>query len=215
MSRFIILLGGEIRPTPQLLEQVKGARVIAADSGMLHAQTLGLRPELWVGDFDSHPDRLIEAFPDVTREIYPADKDITDGELAIRAALVRGATSLVLVGAFGGARPDHAHLHLALALKLAEEGVSVLLTSGSHEGTPLLSRQRYIFGYPEGTLFSILAFTELSGLTVEGAKWPLSSVDVSFGSSLVLSNIVRGELAVTLKRGRAVLVADFLADGNT
>ena len=213
MSRFAILLGGEIRPTPLLQKQVEGARVIAADSGMRHAATLGLQPELWVGDFDSHPDGLMEAFPDVTREVYPADKDKTDGELAIKAALDLGATSLLLVGAFGGMRPDHTYLHLALAVKLAERGVSTLLTSGSQEGTPLLNGERQAFDYADGTLFSILAFTDLAGLTVEGAKWPLYSVEVPFGSSLVLSNIVRGELSVTLMHGRALLLADFFADG--
>jgi len=215
MSRFVILLGGDVRPTPQLRDRLAGARVIAADSGMRHAKPLGMRPELWVGDFDSSSVEEDGAeFSDVAREVYPPDKNKTDGELAIEAALDLGATSLVLVGAFGGMRPDHAYLHLALAVKLAEEGVTTLLTSGSQEGTPLLNAKRYTFGYPDGTLFSILAFTELSGLTVEGAKWPLHSVEVPFGSSLILSNVVRGELAVVLERGRALLVADFFANGN-
>ena len=212
MSRFTILLGGDIRRTSQLDAQLAGTRVIAADSGMRHAEALGLTPELWVGDFDSVSEDMREAFPDVTREVFPADKDKTDGELAVRAALDLGARSLILVGAFGGPRPDHAYLHLAQAVRLAEEGVPTLLTSGAQEGRAITTGERHVFDYADGTLFSILAFTTLSGLTVEGAKWPLNSVEVSFGSSLTLSNVVRGSLAVTLEEGRALLLADLCAE---
>ncbi|MCB1719598.1 MAG: thiamine diphosphokinase, partial [Candidatus Competibacteraceae bacterium] len=51
MSHFVILLGGDLSPTPRLRDQVAGARAIAADSGIRHAEALGLDPELWTGDF--------------------------------------------------------------------------------------------------------------------------------------------------------------------
>lgn len=206
MSRFTILLGGDVFRTPRLDRQVADSRVIAADSGIRHAGLLGLSPELWIGDFDSMPAEVDPRFASVPREVFPTDKDKTDGELAIAAALERGATSLVLAGAFGGPRADHAFLHLALALRLAEAGTDVLLTSGRQEGVPLLPGAAS-FDYADGTLFSVLAFSELSGLTELGAKWPLSSVEVPFGSSLTLSNEVRGALRISLGRGRALLLA--------
>jgi thiamine pyrophosphokinase len=64
-----------------------------------------------------------------------------------------------------------------------------------------------VFDYAEGTLFSILGFSALSGLSVEGARWLLANVEVPFGSSLTLSNEVRGRLRVTLGGGRAMLIA--------
>jgi len=211
MSRFSILLGGDVHRAPRLAAQLAGTRVIAADSGIRHAATLGLLPELWVGDFDSVTEEQVDAFQHVPREIYPSDKGKTDGDLAIAAALDLGATSLILVGAFGGERPDHAYLHLAQALRYAEEGVPTLLSSGDREGLPLLTGERHTFDYEDGMLFSILGFTHLSGLTVEGAKWPLDAVEVSFGSSLTISNEVRGKLAVTLQQGRALLIADLFS----
>lgn len=206
MSRFIILLGGELVRTPRLDAQVAGCRVIAADSGIRHAAMLGVTPELWVGDFDSTPRELSELYAALERRSFSSDKDKTDGELAISAALERGATSLVLAGAFGGPRADHAFLHLALALKLAEAGTPTFLTSGAQEGQPLLPGTAS-FDYADGTLFSVLGFSELSGLTEEGAKWPLDRVEVAFGSSLTLSNEVKGGLRISLERGRALLIA--------
>ncbi|HEY4193765.1 MAG TPA: thiamine diphosphokinase [Mesorhizobium sp.] len=206
MSQFTILLGGDLVHTPLLARQVAGTRTIAADAGIGHAAMLGLMPELWVGDFDSVPPNLPAHLASVPRQTFPREKDKTDGELAIATALQRGATSLILAGAFGGARTDHAFLHLALAVHLAEAGTEVLLTSGAQEGIPVLRGERS-FDYADGTLFSILGFSDLSALTVEGAKWPLDNVEVAFGSSLTISNEVRGRLRVELGDGRAMLLA--------
>ncbi len=213
MSIFTILLGGDLVRTPRLEEQTATTRVIAADSGIRHANTLGLTPELWVGDFDSVSVAMAASYPEVPREVFPAGKDKTDGELAIEAALTRGATSLVIAGAFGGPRADHAHLHLALAIRLAEAGVPVLLTSGAQEGVPLLPGNAS-FDYEPGTVFSVLEFSDLSGLTVRGARWPLKAVEVPFGSSLTISNEVTGNLAVELGSGRALLLAHPFPDPN-
>jgi thiamine pyrophosphokinase len=206
MSRFAILLGGGLVRTPRLDAQVAGARLIAADSGIRHAAALGVAPELWVGDFDSVPPVLPPHYADVPRKTFPHDKDKTDGELAIAEALGLGARSLVLCGAFGGQRADHEFLHLALAVRLAEAGVEVSLTSGAQEGFPLLPGSAEFY-YEDGTLFSILGFSELVGLSVEGAKWPLDRVEVAFGSSLTISNETRGRLRISLEHGRAVLLA--------
>ncbi|WP_144222816.1 thiamine diphosphokinase [Mesorhizobium amorphae] len=207
MSTFTLLLGGEVIQTLRLEAQVAGTRVIAADSGIRHADLLGLMPELWVGDFDSAPADLPPHLAQVPRERFPAEKDSTDGELAVSIALDLGATKLNLVGAFGGARADHAFLHQALALSLAEQGTDVLLTSGAQEGIPVLPGQTATFDYAEGTLFSVLGFSKLTGLTIKGAKWPLNAVEMPFGSSLTISNAVQGKLEIALGSGRALLLA--------
>ena len=194
MSTFTILLGGDLIRTPRLDRQVEGTRVIAADAGIGHARLLGLMPELWVGDFDSVPADLPADLAAVPRQRFPPEKDKTDGELAIAAALERGATSLVLAGAFGGKRADHAFLHLALSLRLAEAGTKVLLTSGAQEGVPLLPGKAG-FDYADGTLFSVLGFSDLSGLTVSGAKWPLDPCRGRI--RLVADHLQRGQVGKT------------------
>lgn len=206
MSLFVILLGGDLVRTPLVDRQIAGARFIAADSGIRHAGILGVVPELWIGDFDSVPEIMRAQYPDIPTAIYPSEKDKTDGELAVDAAFERGATALVLAGAFGGQRTDHTFLHLASAIRLAEAGVSAVLTSGAQEAHPLLPGETR-FGYEAGTLFSVLGFSALSGLTLSGVKWPLREADIPFGSSHTLSNEVQGDLKVSLRGGRAVLLA--------
>ena len=206
MSAYLILLDGDVSPTPRLLAQVRGRRVIAADGGIRHAGALDLVPELWLGDFDSAGPDIDRLHRDVARIAFPPDKDLTDGELAVEAARERGARDILLAGAFGGPRADHAMLHAMHALKLAADGLSVGLTDGRQEGHPLLPGT-HRFELAPGTLFSIVGFTEIKGLSLRGVRWPLSRRRVPFGSSLTLSNVVTEALCVTFEAGKALLIA--------
>lgn len=203
---FVILMGGPLTPTDRLAAQLAGARVIAADGGMRHAKVLGLKPELWVGDFDSTPETLIAEWPDVIREPYPSAKNETDGEIAVAGALARGAQKLILAGALSGERSDHAFMHLLYAAKLAEDGIDMLLTSGEEEAYPLLPGT-FKIGLPKGSLFSILGLDTLTGLSIEGARYPLKDFHLPFGSSRTVSNVAEGTVRFTLSSGRALILA--------
>jgi thiamine pyrophosphokinase len=207
-SPFVILLGGRCEATPRLRAQIMGARVIAADGGMAHADMLGVTPELWIGDFDSASNDLLARHASVQRERFDPAKAQSDGELAVNRALTLGASALVLAGALGGPRADHQMMLLTQAASLAEAGVPVLLTSGDEEAVILTSGEMRA-ALPSGTLFSIVPFTSLAGLTITGARWPLADADVAFGSTLTLSNVAEGPVGIRLAGGRAVLFADF------
>ncbi len=211
VTTFVILLGGPLVMTPRLRAQAAGARVIAADSGMRHAGLFETAPELWLGDFDSSDGALQTLWHGVEQRIYPSDKAKTDGEMAVDEAIARGATRLLLAGARGGDRTDHAFLHLSLAQRLAAAGTQVVLTSGAEEARPLLLAGINRFDLPGGTLFSILGFGEIEGLTVRGAKWPLESSGVAFGSSLTLSNTVSGNLEISIASGTAFVLSHHAA----
>lgn len=202
---FAVLLDGDLEVTPRLRRQVEGCRSIAADGGIRHAAPLGGLPELWVGDFDSANSGHVAQYAAVPRQAFGREKDTTDGGLAILAALDRGATSIVLIGALGG-RTDHSTAHLLQAFPLAQQGLSVVLTSGAEEALPLTNTPLRP-GWPVGTTFSVLAFSDLEGLTLEGVRWPLSARDVPLGSTLTLSNVTESTLGAWVERGFAMLIA--------
>ena len=210
LSLFLILLGGELTVTSRLKRQISGARMIAADAGMRHAAALGVEPELWVGDFDSSDAALQERYVETPRLSFPADKAQTDGDLAIDEALERGATRLILAGALGGPRSDHAAHHQMKMLALAQAGMDVFLTSGNEEAWPLLPGSRE-FDLAPGTVFSITGLADLRGLSVSHVKWPLKDTEVAFGSSLTLSNVARAAPIIGLTRGRAIVFANISA----
>jgi thiamine pyrophosphokinase len=206
MTTFTVLLAGDIAPTPRLRSQIAGTRIIAADSGMRHAGALGILPELWLGDFDSASDLLLDAMSAVPRLVFPAAKAMTDGELAIEEALARGATRLILAGGFGG-RTDHALAHVQLAIRLEQDGVATLITSGDEEGYPLVPGERTI-DLPAGSRFSVVPITDLSALSLTAVRWPLDRRFVPAGSTLTISNEALGPVGIVLEGGLAVLIAE-------
>ena len=208
MTRFLVLLDGPCQPTALLRERAAGLRAVAADGGLRHAAPLGVAPELWVGDFDGADPALPSQWPDLPREAYPVAKDMTDGEIAMRAALARGARELVVAGALGGPRLDHALGTVMLAVSLAGEGTAVTLTDGVQWVRPLLPG-RALRPHPrEGPLLSVVALDALAGLTLEGVRWPLGGAAAGPGASRTLSNRMTegAEPAVRLAGGRALVV---------
>jgi len=118
----VIVLGGR-RPHEAVLSLVEPAdTVVCADSGLDHAYSLGLQPDVVIGDFDSVTSAALERArtTGVTELTFPADKDRTDAELALHHALESGATRVTVVWG-GGDRIDHvlgvfaalSHPHLA------------------------------------------------------------------------------------------------------
>src|ERR1700690_631304 len=76
-------------------------RVIGADGGAARTTALGWRPDLVVGDMDSLAPTDAEALADggVRFERWPAHKDRSDLEIALRAALTEGDGPVVVLGA--------------------------------------------------------------------------------------------------------------------
>lgn len=205
-KKFVILLAGDLSVDDRINALCRSARVIAADSGISHAKALGVTPELWVGDFDSSPQELVEHYNHVEKLTFERQKDETDGSLAIKAALERGANEIILLGATGGARFDHSLGVLFEMLSCYEQGIKICASTGKEEYWPIIDGQVEL-DLPEGSLFSVLALTSLKGLTIEGAIYPLQSMDVEFGSTHTLSNIVERNLNISIASGRAIIIA--------
>ena len=104
MLRHALLITGG--PAPRNVGVLpKADLVIAADEGFDNARSLGIHVDLLVGDLDSASPGAADQAPAVER--HPVDKDETDLELALAAALNAGMTSVTVVGTIGG-RVDHA-----------------------------------------------------------------------------------------------------------
>ncbi len=129
----LVLAGGEPPLASLRDELVAGAGlVIAADGGLAHADALGVSPDLIVGDMDSVSPELLARYAGVERETHLERKDQLDLELALEAAVARGATTLRIVGAFGG-RLDQSLAALLIAARYAASGCDLSLHAGRDE----------------------------------------------------------------------------------
>jgi thiamine pyrophosphokinase len=204
MKLALLLAAGHLEVTPRVLERVNDSSlVIAADGGARHASSLGLTVDVWVGDFDSSDGLTLNA----PRETFSREKDKTDLELALETAKARGATSALVLGAFGG-RFDHALGIVTMAVRETRSGFTVDLESGSESGWVLTPTRSLELPLEAGQTFSVIALSsDASGLRIEGAKWDLNGVPLPFGSSLGISNEARGVVVrLRLETGCALVV---------
>lgn len=62
--------------------------------------------------------------------------------------------------------------------------------------------------WENNTCFSIIAFSELEGLKIKGAKWNLDgTIAIPFASTHTMSNIVTENLQLELSSGQGMVVA--------
>ncbi|MEJ2292079.1 MAG: thiamine diphosphokinase [Deinococcales bacterium] len=204
-----VLAGGPGQADDRLRAALRGVRlIVAADAGMELAEALGVRPDLWVGDFDSVSAPLLERHRDVPMLEHPKDKDELDLELAIAAARQRGATRLVLGGVFDG-RLDQTLAALLIAARLREEGVGARLYGGEHEAHVLAAGDALPLALPRGTLFSLLSLRGLARVDVKGARFPLEAAELPFGVGLGLSNRATDGPTVTVRDGTVAVIIEW------
>lgn len=143
-----------------------------------------------------------------------AAKDESDLELALLAAVGAGADELVVLGAFGGPRLDHALANVGLLVlpALADRRV-ILLDAGNRlsaivapgpDGGPV---RRSLPGRL-GAYVSLLPWGgDALGITTEGLAWRLTDEPLRAGPARGLSNVrTDSGAAVTLRAGTLLVV---------
>jgi len=206
-SRYVILLDGPVVQTDRLSAQLAGRRVIAADGGIRNVEALGLRADLWTGDFDSTTGVLDEQHKSIARDVHPRDKHLSDGEIALGHAFHAGASDVMLCGVAGGPRSDHVLFNLGLLFTTHRpDHCRLWAANGMEEHHPMTGPASQTFDFPDEATFSVFAFSNASALTIENARWPVHDVDLPFGSTRTLSNRVKGDLILTLSSGNIVVI---------
>jgi thiamine pyrophosphokinase len=183
--------------------------VIAADGGARHAATLGRPIDLWVGDGDSlGADELAAlAASGVPIRRSPVDKDESDTELALVAAIEAGARRITVLGALGGERVDHGLANVWLLGHPDLAGRDVRLVDAAVR-IRLAGPGRVELGGRIGDLVSLLPYGgDAQGLTTSGLRYPLRDESLRTGPSRGLSNVRMADDAfVSVGSGRILVV---------
>jgi thiamine pyrophosphokinase len=192
MKTVVVLAGGPDAPAGLALPD--GATVIAADGGA----ELGLPVELAVGDFDSITAETLAKAARVER--HPAEKDATDLELALDAALRLEPERILVIGSAGG-RLDH--LLGSLLLLAGERFAAVQVDARLGTATVhVVHGERVLDGDP-GELISLFALHgPAEGVVTDGLVYPLRGETLEPGSSRGTSNVfAASEARISVARG--------------
>ncbi|OQA14157.1 MAG: Thiamine pyrophosphokinase [Firmicutes bacterium ADurb.Bin356] len=185
--------------------------VLCADSGYIHAQKAGIRPNLVIGDFDSLKSELV---PENLRLLAPKEKDDTDTMLCIRYALDKGYKQGLLIGGIGG-RFDHTFSNLQ-ALAFAHYRGLQLTMCDEFDSAFLLSEGEHKIEQKEGYALSLFSFSErCSGVTVKGVKYPLNNAELVNTFPLGVSNeFLDNKARIFIKSGLLLAVLSRLEGGR-
>jgi thiamine pyrophosphokinase len=199
----VAVVAGGKPPRPEAVFAIPvGARVLAADGGLAHAHALGLDVEAVIGDLDSAAPADVDAaaLRGASIESHPAEKDATDLELALEAALAL-EPSRVVVLAGGGGRLDH---FLAMLLLLgSHRWAAVQLDAEIGAGAVHVIRGERVIAGRVGELLSLLALHgPAEGVSTDGLVYPLRGETLEPGSSRGVSNVFAAPTArISIERG--------------
>lgn len=189
-KRAVIFSNGELQDVEAIRAILTSEDyLIAVDGGLKHFEQFALRPHLLIGDMDSVKPARLRKLRNHPIEIlrYPADKDETDLELAVLAALGRGFRTILIIAATGG-RLDQTLGNLGL-LSRFPENIAAKLESGSEE--VMLCRDRVRIDGQPGDLVSLIAWgMPAKGVTTTGLKFPLNREPLYPDQTRGISNIM-------------------------
>ena len=214
-QRVVIVADGRMDDSDLRDAVEPGDLVIGADGGARRAMLAGIHVDLVVGDLDSLAaadlDALMAAGATVSRA-HP-DKDESDTELCLLAALDRGATVIRLLGALGGARVDHelanvwllAHPRLdAIDVAILDGGTTIRrigTSDGRGPGSVVLEGSA-------GDIVTLLAIDDpVEGVTTHHLRYPLHAETLTPGPARGLSNVMlEGSARIETQRGRLLVI---------
>ena len=217
MTTAVVFIGGDA-PDPRVASRLPADRfVIAADSGFDHARALGIPVDVVVGDFDSVSAEGLATIEreGLTIERFPADKDHTDTELALRTAVRRGATRIVVVSS-NGDRLDHS---LGALTSLAEPALAHIAIEAWWGDTQVLvvhgPSTRTIQGAPGATVSLLPIGGPAHGVSLTGTRYALADETLSPTSSRALSNVFTAEaLHIGIRSGSVLVIIPPAPEGT-
>lgn len=196
--RAVIICGGNVGE--YILDYVKDTDyVICADSGYDRARQYGIKPNIVIGDMDS----VKSSYQDENVRIFPAKKDFTDSELALKYAIDEGFCNILMFGMIG-TRFDHSYANISLLLNCVGKDVCII---DSNNIIHMVCNEITIEG-TIGDTVSILPFSsDIEGVTTDGLEYPLSDSVIKLGTSLGVSNKMTAETCrITIKKGTALVI---------
>ena len=202
--RAFIYTGGTVYADGVTERPEEGDLVIAADAGYRTAEAFGILPSVLLGDFDSLGEPTVPDGCELIR--VPAEKDLTDTQLAVACAVERGAKELVIVGGLEG-RLDHTLSTVAILEDLYAHRIHAVLTNGKSR-VRFVRNSGVLLPRSDFRYFSILAADPVvKGVTVEGGKYPLKKAKLTRRSQYAVSNEITGNCAlIEIARGGAWIV---------
>jgi len=200
----LILVNGELYRPDVLRSRIRAEDfdlVLGADGGARYAHCLDVTIDAIIGDLDSLSDLDKQGISNTKFVSFPAGKDETDLELALRYAEEQGADKIVMVGIMGG-RMDMTIANILLAAHMSFSSCRIEVWHGEQTGWLIKPPGEDISGHPGDTVSLIPLGVDALGVTTKGLKYTIKDEKLTFGSTRGISNLLEKPSAhINLREG--------------
>lgn len=169
----------------------EGDLIIAADKGYDVALSLGLSPDITVGDFDSRG-----SAPDTDNLVtLKVRKDDTDVGHAVQLGFERGYNDFIVYGAVGGLL-DHTLANIAIASDIVGKGGSALFIGDEYSFTVIKNGSVSFERRSSGRISVFALGDKAAGVTIKGLSYEVDDIELPRTSHMGVSNAFAGGNAV-------------------
>ena len=213
MSKCILVCAGDL--TVGSVPISEGDFVIAVDGGLMYCESLGVEPNLIVGDFDSITESFTGAlkeietkFPEKVVRLNPM-KDDTDTMAALKIGIEKGFEAFYMYGC-GGGRLEHTIANIQSLIYLKDRDLKGYIMEG--EGMTFVMRDESVsFKETMEGYVSLFALDPvIKGVTEKGLKYTLEKAELTYGFPLGVSNEFIGvQSEISVDSGTALVVVNW------
>lgn len=208
----ILFANGDFLAPERFLPQLTSQDfLIAVDGGLKLLTQHDLIPDLIIGDLDSAQPEDVEKFRSQGIEVrkYPVEKDQTDLELSLDAALELKPSTIWVVAALGN-RLDQTLANILLLTRTKFNGIDLRLLDGRRQ-VFLIRESASLEGTP-GDRVSLLPLSqEVAGVTTRGLYYPLENETLFRDQTRGISNHMTSSTAIiSIQHGLLLCVHDSL-----
>ncbi|WP_313798716.1 thiamine diphosphokinase [Cytobacillus sp.] len=188
-----ILAGGPIEFLPNVESfQTDKDIWVGVDRGVFTLLSKGIKPTIAFGDFDSVTVEEMVAIEQNVSKLnrFMPEKDETDMELAMKWAIEQKPAIIRIFGATGG-RIDHFIANIQLLMKPLQMDQQMQVEILDKNNMVFL-RMPGKYSVKKNRCYQYISFLpitmEVTGITLEGFKYPLVDQSLPLGSTLCISN---------------------------
>lgn len=207
-SKIILFVNGDFPGAEKIISQIQEDDIlIAVDGGLSHMVGHGLTPNMIIGDLDSADPHDVARFEaqGVPVQKFPCEKNETDLELALEAALKMPPATIWITAAFGK-RLDQTLGNIFLLTRLDVENVDIRLIDGQQE-VFLVRHSATILGAPSQRVSLLPLCGPVIGIHTEGLKYPLTGETLYPERTRGISNQLTGHTAtLTIQEGLLICI---------
>jgi thiamine pyrophosphokinase len=189
MKNYLISIGGNSTSNVLSIER-NFEEIIAVDSGVEHLFRLSLDPSTLIGDLDSISEKSLNKIKknDVDIMAFNSNKDQTDFELALNYLEEAEKSKVYIIGGESGEIDHLISIFLLIPSKSFFENIIWL-----YGDKKIIFRQKLQLNIKKLTKFSLIPLSDLTNLSIDGAKWNLDNKNIQFGETLTLRNVTNEE----------------------